>query len=357
MGKIKVAVAGVGNCCSSLIQGLFFYRDAPGAGLMHNIIGKYKVSDIEFVAAFDVDERKVGKDLGRAIFELPNCAKKFADVPELGVNVEMGEILDGVAEHTQMYDEDKRVKVSNKKPADVVNVLKESGAEILVNYLPVGSERATAFYADAALAAGCAFINCIPVFIASDKVWESKFRSANLPIIGDDIKSQIGATIIHRALARLFSERGVELDKTYQLNFGGNADFLNMLDMSRLKSKKVSKTEAVASQLDMPLAKDNIHIGPSDYVPWLNDNKICYIRMEGRNFGNMPVRLECRLSVEDSPNSAGIVIDAIRCAKLAVDRGIGGALEPASAYFMKHPPKQYPDYIAREKLEEFIRGR
>ncbi|MEM5798350.1 MAG: inositol-3-phosphate synthase [Candidatus Aenigmatarchaeota archaeon] len=360
MGDIRIAIAGIGNCCSSLIQGIFYYQNVDNndktiPGLMHNILGGYRISDIKPVAAFDIDKRKIGKDLSEAIFSKPNCTKIFfKDIPNLGVEVHMGPVMDGFSPHMANYPEDRTFVISEKRPVDVVDVLKETKTEILINYLPVGSEKATKYYASAALEAGCAFINCIPVFIASDDAWSKRFEEARLPLIGDDIKSQIGATILHRTLVRLFSERGIKIDRTYQLNTGGNTDFLNMLERSRLKSKKISKTQSVQSQLPVPLEPENIHIGPSDYVPWQNDNKVCFIRIEGRKFGNVPVELELRLSVEDSPNSAGIVIDAIRCAKIALDRGIGGPLIAASAYFMKSPPKQYPDWLARQMLEDFI---
>jgi len=357
MGKIRIAIAGVGNCASSLVQGLFYYKDIKSsgtAGLMHNVLGGYKISDVMPVAAFDIDKRKVGKDLSEAIFAKPNCTKIFQKVPKLGVKVEMGTVLDGVAEHMKNYPLNRRFEIANTKEAEVAGVLKESEADILINYMPVGSEQAARFYASAALEAGCAFINCMPVFIASDHAWSERFRKRGLPIIGDDIKSQVGATIIHRALVRLLSDRGAKIDRTYQLNTGGNTDFLNMLERSRLKSKKVSKTESVQSQLDNRLEDENIHIGPSDYVPWQNDNKVCFIRIEGRKFGDVPFNIELRLSVEDSPNSAGIVIDAIRCAKLALDRRISGPLEGPSAYFMKRPPRQYSDNKARELVEKFI---
>lgn len=363
MGKIRVAIAGIGNCASSLIQGVEYYKnldkDSPdqGLGLMHLDLGGYRPSDIEFVAAFDIDIRKVGKPLKEAVFAKPNCTKIFfPNLPDYPIKVEMGEVLDGVASHMKDYPEDRRFIISNKKPSDVTQVLKRSGAEILINYMPVGSEKATAFYAEACLKAGVAFINCVPVFIASNKTWAKRFEELNIPVIGDDIKSQIGATIIHRTLTKLFQDRGVRLDRTYQLNVGGNTDFLNMLNHARLKSKKISKTEAVQSQLHNPLSNENIHIGPSDYIPWLNDNKVCFLRMEGRGFGQIPINIELRLSVEDSPNSAGVVIDAIRCCKLALDRKIGGVLISPSSYFMKHPIKQFPDEEARDMVEEFIRG-
>ncbi len=360
---IKIAVAGVGNCFSSLLQGLFYYRNVKDnqnsiPGLMHNVIGGYEISDIEPVAAFDIDERKVGKDLSEAIFAPPNCTKVFyKNIPHLGVEVKMGPVFDGVAEHTKEHPESQRFVMAKEKPVDVVEELKNSGAEILINYCPVGSQKATEFYANCCLKAGVAFINAMPVFIVSNKNWAEKFENKGLPCIGDDIKSQVGATIVHRALSRLFCQRGVRIDRSYQLNIGGNSDFLNMLSRKRLKSKKISKTESVQSQLSERLSYENLHIGPSDYVPWLKDNKICYIRIEGRKFGDVPVNLELRLSVEDSPNSAGCVIDAIRLAKLALDRKIGGALISASAYFMKHPPYQFTDEKAREMVEQFIMGK
>lgn len=359
--KIKIAIAGIGNCCSSLVQGIYYYKDVKNddeliPGLMHNVVGDYKISDIEVVAAFDIDKRKVGKDLSEAIFALPNCTKIFyRAVPKTGVKVKMGHILDGVAPHMAGYPEDKTFIAAKEKPVDVANEIKKSGAQILVNYLPVGSQKAVEFYAKSALDAGVAYINCMPVFIASDKDWAEKFEKKGLPCIGDDIKSQVGATIVHRALAHLFSQRGVAIDRSYQLNFGGNTDFLNMLSRERLKSKKISKTESVESQLAKRLNYDNLHIGPSDWIPFLKDNKICFIRIEGRKFGNVPIELELRLSVEDSPNSAGCVIDAIRLAKIALDRKIGGPIISASAYFMKHPIQQFTDEKAREMVEEFIK--
>jgi myo-inositol-1-phosphate synthase len=360
--EIKIAIVGVGNCASSLIQGLFYYKNVKDEkelvpGLMHNVLGGYKISDIKVVAAFDVDKRKVGKDVSEAIFAPPNCTKIFCkDVPKMGVKVKMGPVLDGVASHMKDYPEDKTFVVAKEKPVNVVEELKKSGAEILINYLPVGSQKATEYYANCALKAGVAFINCMPVFIVSDKKWAEKFEKKKLPCIGDDIKSQVGATIVHRVLTHLFVQRGVIIDRSYQLNFGGNTDFLNMLERKRLKSKKISKTEAVESQLAKRLSYDNLHIGPSDWIPWLKDNKICFIRIEGRKFGNVPVELELRLSVEDSPNSAGCVIDAIRLAKIALDRKIGGPLISASAYLMKSPPQQFTDEKAREMVEEFIKG-
>jgi len=361
--SIKVATAGVGNCFSSLLQGIYYYKDVANddelvPGLMHNVVGPYKISDIKIVAAFDVDKRKVGKDISEAIFAEPNCTKIFfRDVPKTGVKVKMGNVLDGIASHMKDYPEDKTFVLSAEKTVDVVEELKRSGAEVLINYMPVGSQKATEFYANAALQAGCAFINCMPVFIVSNEEWAKKFEQKGLPCIGDDIKSQIGATIVHRTLSHLFSQRGVTIDRSYQLNFGGNTDFLNMLSRERLKSKKISKTESVESQLSKRLSYDNLHIGPSDWIPFLKDNKICFIRIEGRKFGNVPVELELRLSVEDSPNSAGCVIDAIRMAKLALDRKVGGALLSPSSYFMKHPPQQFTDEKSREMVEEFILGK
>ncbi|MFZ6016588.1 MAG: inositol-3-phosphate synthase [Nitrospirota bacterium] len=364
MGKIRVAIAGIGNCASSLIQGIEYYKRLGSRhpdrslGLMHYELGVYKPDEITVVAAFDIDRRKVGRPLKEAVFAKPNCTKVFyRNLPDYPVKVEMGEVLDGVSEHMKDYPEEHRFIVASKKPCDVVKVLKQSGAEILLSYLPVGSEKATAFYAEACLKTGVSLINCVPVFIASDKSWAKRFEEKHIPIIGDDIKSQVGATIIHRILTKLFMDRGVKIDHTYQLNVGGNTDFLNMLNRTRLKSKKISKTESVRSQLKNPLTDENIHIGPSDYIPWLKDNKVCFLRMEGRNFGNIPVNLELRLSVEDSPNSAGVVIDAIRCCKIARDRRVGGVLISPSAYFMKYPIKQFSDEEARNMVEEFIAGK
>jgi myo-inositol-1-phosphate synthase len=358
MAKIRLAVAGVGNCACSLIQGIYYYRngrDLSSAGLAHPQIGPYRLEDIEIVAAFDVDKRKVGLDVSKAIWAEPNCTKAFCpDVPHLGVTVQMGQLLDGVADHMKDYPDNKAFRVADKPAVDVVKVLKESQADILINYLPVGSEQAVRFYAQCALDAGCGMVNCIPVFIASDPVWAKKFRDKNLPIVGDDIKSQLGATITHRVLTKTFADRGVKLEQTYQLNTAGNTDFLNMLNRDRLASKRISKTQAVQSQLPTPLAPDKIHIGPSDFISWQNDNKVCFIRMEGKQFGDVPFNLELRLSVEDSPNSAGVAVDAIRSCKLAKDRGIGGPLEGPSAFTMKHPPKQYPDWQARQLLDSFI---
>ena len=360
MKKIKVVIAGVGNCASSLVQGLEYYRarnEEEYSGLMHARIGKWRPSDIEIVAAFDIDQRKVGKRVEEAIFAKPNCTKVFQSVlPVSDVVVQMGAVLDGVAPHMADYSDDEAFRPSDEEPVDVVQVLKDVNAEVLVCYMPVGSEAAGRHYARACLEASVAMVNCVPVFIASDPEWAAKFRDANLPIVGDDIKSQVGATIVHRTLARLFGDRGVSLDRTYQLNTGGNTDFLNMKALDRLKSKKVSKTESVQSQLDERLDSRSIHIGPSDYVPWQDDNKVAFIRMEGRGFGNVPLELELRLSVQDSPNSAGVVIDAIRCAKLGLERGIGGPLEAASAYYMKSPPTQMRDSVAYELTDSFIRG-
>jgi myo-inositol-1-phosphate synthase len=355
MTKTRVAIVGVGNCASAFVQGLEFYRHAdpqdPVPGLMHVTLGPYHVSDIEVVAAFDVDGKKVGRDLAEAIFTEPNNTIRFADVPPTGIEVLRGHTLDGLGTFYQEV-----VTESDAPPVDVSRFLRESGADVVVNYLPVGSEAATRFYAGAAIAAGVAFVNCVPVFIASDVVWASQFAQAKLPILGDDIKSQIGATIVHRVLARLFEDRGVKLDHTSQLNFGGNMDFKNMLERRRLKSKKISKTQAVTSQLRKGISPEDIHIGPSDHVPWLQDRKWAHIRLEGREFGNIPLSLELKLEVWDSPNSAGIVIDAVRCARLAMDRGVGGPLIGPSAYFMKSPPVQFSDDAAREMVEEFILG-
>ncbi|HDH45446.1 MAG TPA: inositol-3-phosphate synthase [Thermococcus sp.] len=364
MGSVKIAIIGVGNCASSLVQGIYYYRDKNPDdvnGLMHWDIGGYKPYDIEVVAAIDIDKRKVGKDVSEAIFAKPNCTTIFyKDVPKMGVEVVMGRVLDGVAPHMKNYPEDRTFIVADAKEAekeDIVEVLEDSGAEVALNYLPVGSEEATKFYAECCLEAGVGLVNCIPVFIASNDSWAKRFEKKGVPIVGDDVKSQVGATITHRVLAKLFSDRGVKIDRTYQLNVGGNTDFLNMLARDRLNSKKISKTEAVQSVMNSRLDSDNIHIGPSDYVPWLNDNKLCFLRLEGRLFGDVPMNLELRLSVEDSPNSAGCAIDAIRCCKLAMDRGIGGPLISISAYTMKHPPQQFPDSVAKEMVEEFIQGK
>jgi myo-inositol-1-phosphate synthase len=358
---IKVAIAGVGNCASALVQGVEYYRDRHGSvidGVMRPSIGGYGCSDIEFVAAFDVDGRKVGRPLEEAIFAKPNCTRIFQSaLPVSNVIVQMGPLLDGVAAHMSDYPDDGAFRPVDLEPTDIAAALRASGAEILLCYLPVGSEQAVRHYAQACLDARVAMINCVPVFLASDPSWAQQFREAGVPIIGDDIKSQLGATIVHRALVRLFSDRGVGVDRTYQLNTGGNTDFLNMLERSRLKSKKISKTESVQSQLDHPLHSEDIHIGPSDYVPWQRDNKVCFIRIEGRGFGDGPVELEMRLSVEDSSNSAGVVIDAIRCIKLALERGEAGPLMGPSAYYMKTPPRQLRDSIALEACNAFIEGR
>ncbi|AKB34574.1 Inositol-1-phosphate synthase [Methanosarcina siciliae C2J] len=362
MTKIKIAIAGIGNCASSLIQGIEYYKtdDKDPIGLMHRDIGGYGPGDIKVVAAFDIDARKVGKDVSEAIFAPPNCTTVFCpDIPFAGVKVKMGRVLDGVSDHMKNYGENYTFVVS-KEPeatkADIVKELRDSGAEMLLNYLPVGSEEAVRFYAECALEAGVALINNMPVFIASNPEWAKRFEEKNVPIIGDDVKAQLGATITHRVLADLFEKRGVKLERTYQLNTGGNTDFLNMLNRNRLASKRESKTEAVQSVLSHKLADENIHIGPSDYVAWQKDNKVCFLRMEGKLFGDVPMNLEMRLSVEDSPNSGGVVIDAIRCCKLALDRGIGGVLYSPASYFMKHPAIQHPDDVAHRRTEEFIAG-
>lgn len=362
---IRIAIAGIGNCASSLVQGLYYYtpeRCAGGVvGLMHTEIGGYQPSDIKVVAAFDVDVRKVGQDVSKAIFAKPNCTKVFCDnIPEMGVTVQMGHVLDGISEHMSNYDEDRtfvRASATELSKAQIVAILKDTKTDVLLNYMPVGSEKAARFYAECALEAGCGFVNNMPVFIASDKAFADRFAAANLPIIGDDIKSQVGATITHRVLTDLFAKRGVKLMRTYQLNTGGNTDFLNMKNQERLASKKKSKTEAVQSVAKTRMENEDIHIGPSDYVPWQNDNKICFIRMEGLLFGDVPMDLELRLSVQDSPNSAGVVIDMVRCCKLALEMGVGGVLAGPSAYFCKHPPVQYTDDIAYEMTETFIRKR
>lgn len=363
MSKIKIAIVGVGNCASSLVQGIHYYegeRLEQAIGLMHREIAGYRPGDIEVVTAFDIDRRKVGRDLSDAIFAPPNCTARFCtDVPPSGVEVLMGRILDGYSEHLNEYPEARRFAVSQEAEPDadeVIRELRRSGAEMVLNYLPVGSEEATRFYAGCALEAGCGFINNMPVFIASDPQWARKFEEAGLPLIGDDIKAQLGATITHRTLMDLFAKRGVKVDRTYQLNTGGNTDFLNMLNRQRLASKKISKTEAVQSVAGERLEDDNIHIGPSDYVPWQNDNKVCFLRLEGRMFGDVPLNLELRLSVEDSPNSAGVAIDAIRCLRLALDRGRGGVLYAPAAWFCKHPPRQYTDDEAYHLTEAYIAG-
>jgi myo-inositol-1-phosphate synthase len=353
LSKINVAIVGVGNCASSLVQGVYYYGKAKEnefvPGLMHVNLGGYHIGDINFVAAFDIDKNKVSKDLARAIFTPPNNTFKFCEVPTTGVKVQRGMTHDGLGLYLS--------KIIEKAPgptADIVKILKETKTDVVLNYLPVGSEEATKWYREQVLTAGCGFVNCIPVFIAREKYWQGRFEERGLPVIGDDIKSQVGATIVHRVLTRLFVDRAVKLERTYQLNFGGNTDFYNMLERERLESKKISKTTAVTSQLDYELDPDNIHVGPSDYVPWLLDRKFCHIRMEGRTFGDVPLNLEVKLEVWDSPNSAGVVIDAIRCCKLALDRGLKGALVAPSAYFMKSPPVQYTDDQARQMVEEFI---
>jgi myo-inositol-1-phosphate synthase len=352
--KVRVGIIGVGNCASSLVQGVEYYKHAAETdaipGLMHVNLGGYHISDIEFSAAIDIDSTKVGKDLSEAIFSGPNNTYKFATPPTSGVRVARGMTHDGLGKYLS--------EVIKKAPGttdDVSGILKSTKTDVVVSYLPVGSEMATKWYVEQVLDAGCGFINCIPVFIASQPYWRRRFKSRGLPIIGDDIKSQVGATITHRVLTHLFRERGVRLDRTYQLNFGGNTDFLNMLERERLTSKKISKTNSVLSQLDYPMTTANAHVGPSDYVPWLEDRKWCYIRLEGRNFGDVPLNLELKLEVWDSPNSAGVIIDAVRCAKLALDRGLGGPLLGPSAYFMKSPPVQYRDEDAREMVEAFAR--
>ncbi|MFH0942514.1 MAG: inositol-3-phosphate synthase [Chloroflexota bacterium] len=353
MGKINVAIIGVGNCASSLIQGVEFYKNARDnefvPGLMHVNLGGYHVRDINFVAAIDIDKNKVGKDLSEAIYTLPNNTIKFCDVPNKGVRVQRGMTHDGLGKYLSQI-----IQKAPGETANIVKLLKETKTDVVINYLPVGSEEATKWYVEQILAAGCGMVNCIPVFIGREKDWHGRFAEKGLPVIGDDIKSQVGATIVHRVLTRLFRDRGVKLERTYQLNFGGNTDFFNMLERERLESKKISKTSSVTSQLDYELGPDNIHVGPSDYVPWLLDRKYCHIKMEGRTFGDVPLNLELKLEVWDSPNSAGVVIDALRCCKLALDRGLKGALIAPSAYFMKSPPVQYTDDEARHMVEEFI---
>jgi len=361
MEKIRLAIVGVGNCASSLIQGIEYYQTHEGSeklGLMHYELGGYQPGDLEVVAAFDVDKRKVGRPLGEAIYAKPNCTREITPgVTNSRVRVQMGHVLDGVSPHMRDYPEDQTFVVADEKPCDVEKVLRDTGAEILLNYLPVGSEEAARFYATCCLNTGVSLINCMPVFIVSSPEWGQKFAERRIPAVGDDVKAQLGATILHRALTQLFVDRGVKLDRTYQLNVGGNTDFLNMLNQHRLRSKKISKTEAVQSVLGSPLDDQDIHIGPSDYVPWQKDNKVCFLRMEGRGFGGVPLNVELRLSVEDSPNSAGVTIDAIRCCQLARKRKIGGPLTSVSAYTMKHPPEQIPDAEGRRRLEEFIQGR
>ncbi len=356
MAKIKVAIIGVGNCASSLVQGIHKYVELPEdvevPGVMHTRIGDYRIEDIDVVAAFDVDENKVGKDVSEAIFTKPNNTLKFADVPKMGVKVERGMTHDGIGKYVSHL-----VKKSPHSTADISGILKEREVDVVINYLPVGSEMATKWYVEQVLDARCALVNCIPVFIARESYWQNRFAEKGVPIIGDDIKSQVGATILHRILTRLFEDRGAEIENTYQLNFGGNTDFLNMLERERLISKKISKTGSVTSQMDEEIEPDHIHVGPSDHVPWLQDRKWCYIRREGEVFGGAPINLECKLEVWDSPNSAGVVVDAIRCAKLAMDRGISGAVLGPSAYFMKSPPTQYTDDVARNMVETFVNGK
>ncbi len=353
--KVRVAIIGVGNCASSLVQGVEYYKDAPDGtkipGIMHTTLGGYHIGDVEFSAAIDIDADKVGKDLGEAIFAGQNNTYKFANVPRLNVPVARGMTHDGLGKYLSQV-----IKKAPGPTDDIVKLLKDTKTDVVVSYLPVGSEEATKWYVEQVLKAGCAFVNCIPVFIAREKYWQARFEDAGLPVIGDDIKSQVGATITHRVLTRLFEDRGVRLDRTYQLNFGGNTDFLNMLERERLESKKISKTNAVTSQLDRPLDPNNVHVGPSDYVPWLTDRKWCYIRMEGTTFGDVPLNLELKLEVWDSPNSAGVVIDAVRCAKIGLDRGMKGALTAPASYFMKSPPVQYHDDDARDAVEKFIKG-
>ncbi len=355
-GDIRVAIVGVGNCANSLVQGVTYYKDAARdqeiPGLMHAVVGEYHINNVKFVAAFDVDAKKVGLDLADAIWASENNTIKFSDVAKTGVTVQRGTTLDGLGKY---YKE--TISESTAAPVDMVAVLKEEKVDVLICYLPVGSEEAAKFYATCAIEAGCAFVNALPVFIASDPVWEKKFRDAGLPIVGDDIKSQVGATITHRIMAKLFQDRGVHLDRTYQLNVGGNMDFKNMLERDRLESKKISKTNSVTSQLEHDLGAKNVHIGPSDYIPWLDDRKWAYVRLEGRAFGDVPLNLEYKLEVWDSPNSAGVIIDALRCAKIGLDRKIGGALLSPSSYFMKTPPVQYTDEQAHVKTEDFISGK
>lgn len=354
MGKIKVAIIGVGNCASSFVQGIHEYVELPDdadvPGIMHNKIGDYRIEDIEVVAAFDIDQNKVGKDVSEAIFTEPNNTLKFADVPHMGVTVERGMTHDGIGKYVAHL-----VKKSPHSTANITAILKEREVDVVINYLPVGSEMATKWYVEQILEARCAMVNCIPVFIAKEEYWSKRFEERGVPIVGDDIKSQLGATIAHRVLTRLFEDRGVKIVNTYQLNFGGNTDFLNLLERERTVSKRISKTAAVTSQMDEPIAPDDIHVGPSDHVPWLQDRKWCHIRIEGRSFGGAPINMEVKLEVWDSPNSAGVVVDAVRCAKLALDRGISGALQGPSAYFMKSPPDQFTDDVAREMVEDFIR--
>ena len=353
--KVRVAIIGVGNCASSLVQGVQFYKDtaddASVPGLMHVNLAGYHVHDIEFTLGIDINQTKVGKDLSEAIFAEPNNTYKFSDVPKLNVPVVRGMTHDGLGKYLSGV-----IKKAPGPTADIVKLLKETKTDVVVSYLPVGSEMATKWYAEQIIEAGCAFVNCIPVFIASQGYWADRFRQAKLPVLGDDIKSQVGATILHRELTSLFVDRGVHIDRTYQLNFGGNTDFLNMLERERLESKKISKTGAVTSMMPYDIGADNVHVGPSDYVPWLSDRKWCYIRMEGTTFGNVPLNLETKLEVWDSPNSAGVVIDAVRCAKIALDRGLSGPIIGPSSYFFKTPPKQFRDNICRDMVEAFIKG-
>ena len=355
MGKIKVAIVGVGNCASSFVQGIHQYREVAAdefiPGLMHNVLGDYHIGDIEVVAAFDVDKDKVGKDLSEAIFSGQNNTVKFADVPATGVKVERGMTHDGIGKYLSQV-----IEKAPGETADIVNILKDREVDVLINYLPVGSEEATKWYIEQALQAKVGVVNCIPVFIAREPYWQKRFQDAGVPIVGDDIKSQVGATITHRVLTNLFKDRGVKIERTYQLNFGGNTDFMNMLERERLESKKESKTNAVTSQLPYDLGADNVHVGPSDYVPWLHDRKWCHIRIEGRTFGDVPLNMELKLEVWDSPNSAGVVVDAVRCVKIGLDRGESGQLEGPSSYFMKSPAHQHPDDDARDMVESFITG-
>jgi myo-inositol-1-phosphate synthase len=353
--KIRVAIIGVGNCASSLVQGVYYYRDAKEddfiPGVMHPVLGGYHISDIEFVAGVDIDERKVGKDLSEAIFEYPNNTYKFADVPKLNAKVYRGMTHDGIGKYLSGI-----IKKAPGPTENIAKIFRDLGVDVVVNFLPVGSEEATKWYVEQVLDAGAAFVNGIPVFIASSEYWSKRFEEARLPVLGDDIKSQVGATILHRVLTQLFIERGVKIERTYQINFGGNTDFLNMLERERLQSKKISKTNAVKSMIPYEIEDENIHIGPSDYIPWLKDRKWCYIRIEGTSFGGVPLNVELKLEVWDSPNSAGVMIDAIRCAKIAKDRGLAGAIIEPSAYFFKTPPKQIPDFEARKILENWIKA-
>ena len=353
--KVRAAIIGVGNCAAALVQGVHFYQEASDGefipGLMHPRLGKYRVGDIEFTAAFDIDSEKVGKDLSEAIWSGPNNTIRFADVPYMGLRVHRGMTHDGLGKYLKQ-----RITKAPGPTDDIVGILKDTGTDVVINFLPVGSEMATKWYVQQILDAGCGMVNCVPVFIAREDYWQERFRDRGLPVIGDDIKSQVGATITHRVLTHLFRMRGVRLDHTYQLNFGGNMDFFNMLERDRLESKKISKTNAVTSQLDYELGSENIHVGPSDYVPWLTDRKFCYIQMDGTTFGEIPLKLELKLEVWDSPNSAGVVIDALRCCKIALDRGMAGAIEAPSSYFMKSPPVQFDDDEAQRRVEAFISG-